>query len=59
MWKECLLLYGSPSPAKIQETEVKPRKQKWFSDGFPQEITGLEMTMSKYKKLLVFFCEAV
>ena len=50
MWKVYLFPYGRQSPPKIQEIEMK---QKWFSDGLPNEISGFEMKMSKYKTLSV------
>ena len=34
---------------------MEERKQKWFSDGLPNEINGFEMKVSKYKPSLNHF----
>ena len=39
--------YGWPSPPNIQEIEMEQRKQKWFSDFFPKEISGFKMKLLK------------
>ena len=39
--------YGWPSPPNVQEIEMEQGKQKWFSDGFPKEISGFEMKLLK------------